>query len=674
NPSERALRSYGDTASAMGKDLNQLIEAVADATTGEFERLKEFGIKARSEGDNVSFTFKGVTTTIGKNAAEIEEYLTKLGEVNFAGAMSERMDTLNGAMSNFMDQVDNLFRSFGDGALGDAMKASLLVGADALQNIATLAKDANAAYQDFFDVIVAGATLSKEELSLFNEERRKLGLSKEEIEKEKEKNNLIQRRIDGQKTLAKIETEAANSKLSLDEQKRKLGLQILNIEKNLSEWRFKNLDAEERKLKTLNKQYQLLGQKLFKIDEKANAEASKERLKNLQAEAALQDLIKEKSIEKLISERDFQTAILTLDAERLALKEKFISNDFTTQEVRQYKELESQIQRVKDEENSYLQQREDAATEYKKNEQDKLKLLKREQDAKNKARKKEYDSVKKSLLTEEELIEVSYKKRLDIILQNTEEGTLEQIDLIEKLEKDKTEKITSLTERRNSELDKMNDRLKSVHESVYDDLGDTLLQYTKTGELSFKSMTDSIINQIQRMAIEMSIIEPLKNSISGGSGGGGLIGAIGSIAGSFFGGSAVTAGPQNSPLYNPGGTGSNWVDNFSYGVGKYHTGGIAGLKPDEVPAVLQRGEEVLTREDPRHRYNKSGGGSSRTIVNVINQGNNQVETQSRQEGNENIIDIIIKQTEGAIANNINNGRGLAPVLERKYNMSPTLGR
>ena len=62
DPSERALRSYGNTSAAMGKDMMQMIEAVADASTGEFERLKEFGIKARSEGDNVALTFRGVTT------------------------------------------------------------------------------------------------------------------------------------------------------------------------------------------------------------------------------------------------------------------------------------------------------------------------------------------------------------------------------------------------------------------------------------------------------------------------------------------------------------------------------------------------------------------------------------------------------------------------------------
>ena len=40
-PSEKALTSYGNTAAAMGKGLNQLIEAMAGASTGEFGRLKE---------------------------------------------------------------------------------------------------------------------------------------------------------------------------------------------------------------------------------------------------------------------------------------------------------------------------------------------------------------------------------------------------------------------------------------------------------------------------------------------------------------------------------------------------------------------------------------------------------------------------------------------------------
>lgn len=139
-PSERALMSYGNTASAMGKDLTQLIEAVADATTGEFERLKEFGIKAKSEGDNVSFTFQGVTKTIGKNAAEIEGYLMAIGENEFAGAMAERMNTVGGQMSNLGDLWNQLFRTISEQGVGNLIGAGLQVGIDVLTEMIDMLK------------------------------------------------------------------------------------------------------------------------------------------------------------------------------------------------------------------------------------------------------------------------------------------------------------------------------------------------------------------------------------------------------------------------------------------------------------------------------------------------------------------------------------------------------
>lgn len=52
---------------------------------------------------------------------------------------------------------------------------------------------------------------------------------------------------------------------------------------------------------------------------------------------------------------------------------------------------------------------------------------------------------------------------------------------------------------------------------------------------------------------------------------------------------------------------------------RYHTGGVAGLRPNEVPAILERGEEVLTRDDPRHRSNGGvgGGGGDVSVKNVV---------------------------------------------------------
>jgi len=147
DPSERALMSYGNTAAAMGKDLTQMVEAVADASTGEFERLKEFGIKAKSEGDNVSLTFQGVTTTIGKNSEEIQEYLLAIGETNFGTAMADQMERLPGLLSNLQDNVDGLFR-----ALGDA-------GGIALFGSAIAAASASVAYMtENIDVVITSVT------------------------------------------------------------------------------------------------------------------------------------------------------------------------------------------------------------------------------------------------------------------------------------------------------------------------------------------------------------------------------------------------------------------------------------------------------------------------------------------------------------------------------------
>lgn len=132
-PSERAMLSYGNTASAMGKDLSQMIEAVADASTGEFERLKEFGIKSSKQGEEIQFTFRGVTTTVGNSSKEIEDYLINLGEVNFAGAMENRMKTLDGALANFGDTWDQLWLQVSKQGVGQVLEAGVRLATDAMQ-------------------------------------------------------------------------------------------------------------------------------------------------------------------------------------------------------------------------------------------------------------------------------------------------------------------------------------------------------------------------------------------------------------------------------------------------------------------------------------------------------------------------------------------------------------
>ena len=135
DPSMAAMSSYGNTASAMGKSMLQMIEAVADASTGEFERLKEFGIKGKKEGENIKFTFQGVTTAIGNNATEIQKYLLAIGNDKFGDAMANQMNTINGAAANLEDAIFQLQVEFVKSTgMGEAYRQILLSISETISN------------------------------------------------------------------------------------------------------------------------------------------------------------------------------------------------------------------------------------------------------------------------------------------------------------------------------------------------------------------------------------------------------------------------------------------------------------------------------------------------------------------------------------------------------------
>ncbi len=140
-PTEERMMSFANTSSAMGKDLNQMIEAVADASVGEMERLKEFGVRASKQGDEISFTFQGVTQTVRNDSAAIIGYLEGIGNVNFAGAVEDQMKRLPGVLSNFQDQVSGLWRDIGDAGATSWMGQILGVFTSGMKGLRWLVKD-----------------------------------------------------------------------------------------------------------------------------------------------------------------------------------------------------------------------------------------------------------------------------------------------------------------------------------------------------------------------------------------------------------------------------------------------------------------------------------------------------------------------------------------------------
>lgn len=113
-PTTAELTNMGDLAASQGKSVDQLIEAILDAMTGENERLKEFGIKASKSGNTVKYTFKGVTTEVKNSEEAIKDYLLSLGRMDgVAGSMSTQMQELQGIESNLGDTMDNFYNKLG---------------------------------------------------------------------------------------------------------------------------------------------------------------------------------------------------------------------------------------------------------------------------------------------------------------------------------------------------------------------------------------------------------------------------------------------------------------------------------------------------------------------------------------------------------------------------------
>jgi phage tail tape-measure protein len=144
SPTNGLLQTLGDTSAAMNKPLLQSVEAIADAITGENERLKEFGIKARQAGGKITYEYtdrndKQQSLTVdGNDRKAIENTLKTIWNSKFKGAMLERSKTWSGMISNMSDQWIRFSNMIMSNGLFDWMKAKL---GGLLEKINTMAAD-----------------------------------------------------------------------------------------------------------------------------------------------------------------------------------------------------------------------------------------------------------------------------------------------------------------------------------------------------------------------------------------------------------------------------------------------------------------------------------------------------------------------------------------------------
>lgn len=127
DPQAGALKSAGDAAAALGKPLEEAVEALADAMTGQNERLKGFQIEASKAGNRITYTWleNGKTMAATANAsskAQIQAVLQGIWNRRYAGAMDKLSGTWDGMWSNVKDSVARFALAIGDAGLFPFLK------------------------------------------------------------------------------------------------------------------------------------------------------------------------------------------------------------------------------------------------------------------------------------------------------------------------------------------------------------------------------------------------------------------------------------------------------------------------------------------------------------------------------------------------------------------------
>ncbi len=125
-------------------------------------------------------------------------------------------------------------------------------------------------------------------------------------------------------------------------------------------------------------------------------------------------------------------------------------------------------------------------------------------------------------------------------------------------------------------------------------------EFVKTGKLDFRDLVTSLLADLAKLAARRFVLGPIANALSGVfSGAGGIFANV-----LHAGGMVGSASP------------SRMVPAMAFAAApRMHSGGIAGLGHDEVPAILQRGERVLNRDETR-AYGRGEPRSGSAIVNV----------------------------------------------------------
>ena len=188
------------------------------------------------------------------------------------------------------------------------------------------------------------------------------------------------------------------------------------------------------------------------------------------------------------------------------------------------------------------------------------------------------------------------------------------------------DRVRAALEQIRQDSDNAADETRAVTVGAFRSMEHAVAAFATTGKVSFSGFVDSVIADLARLAARHTIVRPLAGLIAGA-----LPGLFG--GGPASGEATPSTGSQSAGVRHGGETaarashghvrGSTVPPAIFDGAPRFHSGGIAGLRPEEVPVIVRRGEGIFTPEQMRAM------GSPNVTVQLENRGTPQREV-SRQ--------------------------------------------
>jgi hypothetical protein len=141
NTSSKAMKAWGDLATAQGKTIGEMAHDIMLASEGSGRAFRAFGITAKVEGDKLRLVYRGTVQEISNDSASIQKYFYELSQNRFGDAMANQMDTVAGSTKRMHEAWEEALASFGSGFTGafSRMAGSMEAGADSMNRMAVSA-------------------------------------------------------------------------------------------------------------------------------------------------------------------------------------------------------------------------------------------------------------------------------------------------------------------------------------------------------------------------------------------------------------------------------------------------------------------------------------------------------------------------------------------------------